>query len=130
MKKWLSQHLKTLDPHLGRRESVHPCDHAYAVIVAHDLLHIINADIRGLNSRKQFKTYSISKLLVEELHHFAAIRSNLLKALLAVQILTARYEIQFFHDFYPFIVVFCVNKYLYCKQLVHIMYSTFIDLCQ
>ena len=43
MKQRLSQFLKALNPHLGRRKRMHPCDHAGAVIIIHYFTNILHA---------------------------------------------------------------------------------------
>ena len=64
MKERLVQELQALDPHLGRGEGVHPCDDADAVIIAHDLLHVLDADFGRLDRREQLDADRARELFI------------------------------------------------------------------
>ena len=85
----LSQLLQALDPHLGRGEGMHPCDDAYAVIIVADDPHILDADLRCLNSGKEFDLNGIADLLIQEIDHFFAVCGDLFQTLFSVKILAA-----------------------------------------
>ena len=101
MQQRLPEQLKALDPHLGRREGMHPCDDADAVVVHHDLLHVLHADRGGLHGRQQLDADHIPELFIQKIRHALAVRADGREAFLAVEILTARNKIQFFHFIIP-----------------------------
>ena len=98
MKERLCQDLKASDPHLGRGECVHPCDHTDAVVIIFSSADILYTELSGLDSGHQDDFHYVAELLIEEVHHLATISSYLRKALCSVKILAAGNKIQFFHN--------------------------------
>ena len=125
VKQRLPQDLKSLDPHLRRRERMHPCDHTDTVIITLYLPDILDADLRILNRRKKLNMCHIPDLLIEKCRHLLSVLCHLLQALIPVQILAANDKIQFclIHHSYTsiqcsgcLIHFHCMNRTRICKQ--------------
>ena len=97
VQKRLSEFLQALDPHLGGREGMHPCDHTYAVVITCNGAHIFYTDLGCLNGGKKLDADHVLQLFVKEIHHLTAVFSNLPQTFFTIKILAAGNEIQFFH---------------------------------
>ena len=93
MQERLLKKLKSLDPHFRRGKCMHPGDNANAVIVDHNLFHILDADLRRLNGRQKLDPDHIPQLLIQKICHLLAVFPDGLKALSAIKILASRDKI-------------------------------------
>ena len=93
MQERLLKKLKSLDPHFRRGKCMHPGDNADAVIVDHNLFHILDADLRRLNGRQKLDPDHIPQLLIQKICHLLAVFPDGLKALSAIKILASRDKI-------------------------------------
>ena len=56
---------------------MHPCDHAYAVVVIFGGADVLYAQFRSFHCGKQLDFYGILQLFTEKVHHFLRIGRNL-----------------------------------------------------
>ena len=97
MQQGLGQDLKALDPHLCRGEGVHPGDDADTVVVIFRSADVLHTDRGSLHRGKQLDRHHTAQFFIQKIHHGAAVRRHLVKALSAVKVLTARNKIQLAH---------------------------------
>ena len=93
VQKRLLKQLKPLDPHFRRGKCMHPGDDADAVVVNHDLFHILDADLGRLNGRQKLDPDHVPQLLIQEIDHLLAVLPDGLKALSSIKILASRDKI-------------------------------------
>ena len=102
------QSLQALNPHLGRRESVHPCDDTNALFLVVGSLHHVFHFLRTVGCTFIYYLYGNVSTIVQAIHHFLRVGVNLYNGVTSIKQLCTSHPpnlivIKCFHNCMSFI---------------------------